>query len=265
MKNKLRYSSEWQLPEFEIKEFQPKKNKYCIGLPVINEGQRLKKQLLKMKPYSNIVDILIFDGGSTDGSVDFQFLKKQNVRALLVKKSPGKQGTQLRMGLAYALREGYEGILTVDGNNKDGVEAIPDFIQKLKEGYDLVQGSRYVKGGKELNTPWLRHLGNHFILAPLFSLFSGFNYSDVTNGFRGYSVKLLTDRKVAPFRDVFVSYELLFYLGVRAGQLKYKITELPVFRGYPQKGKIPTKITGVKALINVFTIGVKVVANFYNP
>ena len=33
----------WQLPEFEIKEFVSKKTDYCICIPVINEGEKLKK------------------------------------------------------------------------------------------------------------------------------------------------------------------------------------------------------------------------------
>lgn len=264
MKKVINYPKEWELPEFEITEFQGKKTKYCIGIPVINEGSRIQKQLIQMKQFSDLADIIIFDGGSTDGSVDEKFLKKQNVRTLLIKKSPGKQGAQLRMGLAYALRQGYEGVITIDGNNKDGVEAIPDFIDKLNQGYDLIQGSRYVEGGREENTPLLRHVGNHLILASLFSLAARFHFTDVTNGFRGYSKKLLIDKKVNPFRNIFVSYELLFYLGVRAARLHYKIVEIPVYRGYP-KGQIPTKISGLGALLNVLVTGIKVAGGFYNP
>lgn len=48
------------------------------------------------------------------------------------------------MGLHFALTFGYKGVLTIDGNNKDSIEDVPEFVAKLKEGYDLVQGSRFI-------------------------------------------------------------------------------------------------------------------------
>jgi dolichol-phosphate mannosyltransferase len=256
--------SDWQLPIFDKKVFFKKKHSYCLGIPIINEGERFKKQLRKLKKYTSLVDILIFDGGSSDGSTDLLFLKKMGVRAFLIKKSPGKQGTQLRMGFAYALQEGYEGVITIDGNNKDGVEAIPHFLALLKKGKDFMQGSRYQKGGRSINTPHLRHIGNHLILAPLFSLAAGFHFTDVTNGFRAYSKKLLLDPQVKPFRDIFISYELIFYLGVRAAQLGYKVTEIPVVRRYPRH-TVPTKIKGLASLLQVFKVGIQTTFGYYNP
>ena len=46
------------------------------------------------------------------------------------------------MLLDYALGEDYEGFVLLDGNGKDGVEAIPSFFAALDEGFDYVQGSR---------------------------------------------------------------------------------------------------------------------------
>lgn len=57
------------------------------------------------------------------------------------------------MGLYWALERGYEGVVTIDGNDKDSIEDVPRFLEKLKEGYDLVQGSRFLKGGRAVNTP----------------------------------------------------------------------------------------------------------------
>ena len=53
---------------------------------VINEGERIQKQLQKMKPLADQIDIVVADGGSTDGSLGIDFLKSQDVRALLTKK-----------------------------------------------------------------------------------------------------------------------------------------------------------------------------------
>lgn len=257
-------TNNWSLPKFKLSEFAPKKTKYCIGIPVINEGKKFTNQLQQMKKYSQLVDILIFDGGSTDGSTDSGLLKKQCVRTLLVLKSPGKQGTQLRMGLAYALKEEYEGIITIDGNGKDGVDAIPLFIEALHEGYDLVAGSRFIKGGQAVNTPLGRLLGIRFILAPLISLSAKRWYTDTTNGFRAYSKRYLLNPGVQPFRSIFVGYELLFYLTVRASQLGFRTKEIPVVRSYP-KNKIPTKIKGFWGNVNIIIISLKILFGFYSP
>lgn len=254
----------WQLPKFEVLTFRSKKTKYCICIPVLNEGEKIKKELKKMLPFSKMADILIADWGSTDGSTDLKFLKKMNVRTLLTLKSPGRQGTQLRMAFSYALKQGYEGIMQIDGNNKDGVEAIVDFIKALDEGFDYVQGSRFIKGGQAINTPPMRYFAVRFLASPVLSLGAGYWYTDVTNGFRGYSSKYLLHPKVKPFREIFVNYELNMYLTVRANQLGLKIKEIPVERKYA-KGKVQTKISFFKGNFNFLLSQIKAALGFYNP
>lgn len=262
--NILKTKKEWQVTSYKIKEFHKKRTKYCICIPVLNEGEKIKNQLKKMLPFSKMADIIIADWGSTDGSTKKTFLKKMGVRTLLVMKSEGRQGTQLRMGFSYALMQGYKGIIQIDGNNKDGIEAIPRFIEALDEGYDYVQGSRFIKGGKAVNTPPLRLLAVRFLAAPILSLGALFWYTDVTNGFRGYSRRYLLHPKVKPFRDIFVHYELNMYLTVRANQLCLKTKEIPVSRKYPQ-GKVYTKISFLKGNSNFLLSQIKAALGYYNP
>ncbi len=248
----------WQVPKFDLKELKPRSHDYCVCIPIINEGEKIQKQLGKLKELSNQIDIIILDAGSTDGSLNEPILIENHVRALLTKQDKGKLSAQLRMGFAYAIEQGYKGIVTVDGNNKDSVESIPDFISKLEEGYDFVQGSRYVPGGKEINTPLSRKLAIKLIHAPFISLMAGFHYTDTTNGFRAHSSIFLQDHRLQPFRDMFDTYELLAYLSVKAPRIGYRVTEIPVTRSYP-KGKVPTKISPlrgnwllIKVLLNLF-------------
>lgn len=257
--------SSWQLPTYKIHKFHKKRTKYCICIPVLNEGENIKKQLKEMLPYSKMADIIIADWGSHDGSTDTKFLKSMNVKTLLTMKDPkGRQGTQLRMGFAYCLKQGYEGIIQIDGNNKDGVEAIPNFIRALNEGFDYVQGSRFIKGGKAINTPPLRYFAVRFLAAPILSLGAGFWYTDVTNGFRGYSRRYLLHPKLQPFRDIFVKYEFNMYLTVRANQLGLKTKETPVSRIYPI-GKVHTKISFLKGNFDFLLSQIKAALGVYNP
>ena len=117
-----------------------------------------------------LVDTIIVDGGSTDGSLAEEFLRSVGLRALLTKLGPGKLSAQLRCGYAWALLAGYEGIITIDGNGKDGVETIPDFIAALDDGYGYVQASRFIRGGRSENTPLIRLLAIRLLHAPLLEL-----------------------------------------------------------------------------------------------
>lgn len=253
----------WEFPDFDVLELSPKHNKYCVCVFVINEGERIQKQLKAMKKFAKQIDIVVADGGSTDRSLERDFLKTQNVRALLTKKGKGKLSAQMRMAFAWALHEGYEGVVVVDGNGKDDISAIPDFIKKLDDGYDHIQGSRFVPGGKAINTPLSREIGLHFIHAPLISLAARQRHTDTTNGFRGYSAKLLKDDDIAVFRDVFQTYELHYYLAIESSRRKqYKTIETPVTRAYP-KGKAPTKISPVKGNVHIMGVLLRAVAGRY--
>lgn len=234
----------WEVPTFLLYEFRPQRTDYCVCIPIINEGDRIKKQLAEMRTYGidQRADILICDGGSTDGSTNLGLLRASGVRALLVKTGSGKLSAQLRMGYAYALRQGYLGVVTIDGNGKDGVDAIPNFLHELDADFDFIQGSRFITGGEAVHTPWLRWCAIRFLHAPLISLAARFWYTDTTNGFRGYSRRYLLDPRVQPFRHIFNTYELLAYLSVRAPQLGMATKEIPVRRAYPTGGELPTKI-----------------------
>jgi len=258
-------SSSWELPNYITAELAPRQSKYCVCIPVINEGMKIRSQLDRMKWLSKDIDIIIADGGSTDGSLSVDVLSELGVRVLLTKQDTGKLSAQLRMVFAYALQQGYEGIITIDGNNKDDPDAILSFIKALDEGFDHVQGSRFIKGGKAINTPLPRLIGIKLIHAPLISLASGFRYTDTTNGFRAYSRKFLLDDRVAPFRKVFSAYELHYYLAIRSARLGYRITELPVSRRYPDKGPTPTKISPIKGNLLVMKTLIKACFHQFDP
>lgn len=254
----------WQFPGFKTSELRPKKNKYCICVFVINEGEKVQKQLQKMKAYTKLVDIIIADGGSTDGSLKLEFLKTVGVRTLLTKTGPGKLSAQMRMAFAYALDQSYEGVVVVDGNGKDDINAIPDFVRLLDEGYDHIQGSRFIKGGKAINTPLQRLIAVRLIHAPLISLAARHRHTDTTNGFRAYSRRLLEDPKIAVFRDIFQTYELHYHLSIESARRKYKLIEIPVTRKYPKKGKTPTKISPIKGNAHVMGVLFKAVRGKYS-
>jgi len=261
------YEKKPGVPRFECTRYGEKKNDYIVLIPIINEGERIITELKRAKEHniSGFADIVICDGGSTDGSTEDEILKSLDVNALLVKKDEGKQGAQLRMGIWWALENGYKGIITIDGNNKDSIDDIPSFIAKLEEGFDLIQGSRFVKGGHAENTPFVRWLAVRLLHAPVISLTAHQKFTDTTNAYRGYSRRYLEDERVQPLRDIFMTYELLAYLSVRATQIGMKACEIPVSRVYPAKEKTPTKISFFKGNGNLLKILFRNARGRYNP
>src|SRR5258706_10044570 len=123
----------WQVPEFHAWIWRSRQSAYCLVIPVINEGERIKSLLARMGALDLFkrIDVIIVDGGSTDGSLDSATLAGMGLRGLLTKIGPGGLGAQLRCGYAFALDEGYEGIVTIDGNDKDDPKDIPAFIDAL--------------------------------------------------------------------------------------------------------------------------------------
>jgi hypothetical protein len=254
-----------ELPAYSVRELRPRRHDFALAVFVLNEGERIRLQLAKMKPLRDEVDIVIVDGGSTDGALDESFLEYCGVRALLVKRGPGALSAQMRIGLYWCLRDGYLGIVTIDGNDKDDSSAVPSFVAALRDGVDHVQGSRYVPGGRAVRTPLARHLGVTLLHAPAISLAARHRYTDTTNGFRAYSARFLRDPRVKPFRNVFQRYELHYYLAIRAARLGFRVIELPVTRTYPATGGVPSKIKGWRGNVAILQTLWDAIRGRFNP
>lgn len=82
---------------------------------------------------------------------------------------------------------------------------------------------------------WL--LSVRLLHAPVISLTAGQRFTDTTNAYRVYSARYLRDECIKPRRDVFMTYEFLAYLTVRAVQMGMKTCEVPVAGIYPRTGK----------------------------
>jgi hypothetical protein len=253
------------VPAHERFHFGPKRHRYAIAVFCLDENGRVRAQLDRMAPYADLADIVVADGGSTDNSLALDRLDGFRLSALLIKRDEGHLSAQMRMAIGFVVEQGYEGLVVIDGNGKDDVSAIPRFLDLLDQGYDHVQGSRYMRGGRGVNTPLARHLGVKLIHAPLISLAARHRYTDTTNGFRAYSRRLLIDPRVSPLREVFLGYELHYYLAIKAARLGFKVIETPVMRSYPPGERAPTKIRGLRGNIGVLRTLGNVVRGVYDP
>lgn len=255
---------EWEVPIHELTNLKDKQREYCVIITVWNEGERIQNQLREMQSQLTYVDIILADSYSNDGVLAEPFLQEMNITALLQTHERGL-GCALRMGIAYALNKEYKGIITIDGNGKDGVEAIEIMVKKLEEGFDCIQASRFIKGGKHFNTPLERYIGVRYVIAPILALGCGFWFTDPTNGFKGLSRDYLLHPKVQPLRHVFKKFNMQYYLNYRAPKIGLKTTEIPASRGYPADGSIPTKIHGFKTRFTIIWELILTSFGRYNP
>ncbi len=225
-------------------EFADKATAFCMIVVEYNKGDRFIRQLGEMAQRAELADIVVSERRTTDGSTNPEWLRSCKVRALLTTDEAGA-ASAMRMGLAYALEQGYLGVGVMDGNGKDSMAVLPEFLRQLELGVDFVQGSRFMLGGHHKNTPLVRIPGIRLVMGPLLCMGCGYWYTDAMNGFRGYSRKYLLHPGVEPLRSCFVHFNVQMYLSLRAPALKLRVVEIPVSRVYPDDGSVPTKVTGI--------------------
>ena len=217
-------------------------NKYTLGICGFNEGEKLKTVVERFNDYS-LYDTLIVDDGSTDGS--FEKLPR-NEHVLVIRNAENRgAGYGVRQLLCQAKKQGYEAIIFVSGNNKDRPEDVGKFVKALEEGYDLIQGSRYLPGGGFAKMPLYRTLATRFVHPWLFSLITGKWITDSTNGFRAVRLSILDDKRLDLNQDWLDRYELEPYLFYKVITLGYRVKEVPVTKIYPPKKQGYTKMKPV--------------------
>ncbi len=213
--------------------------KYLVGICSYNEGPKIKRVLEKFNDYAHY-DVLIIDDGSMDGSVktDYPGLPVTVIR----NSTPQGAGFGTRQILEYAYKKGYVAAHFVAGNDKDSAQDVGKLEEAIEQGFDLVQGSRYLPGGKYGRMPFYRTVATRFIHPVLFSLITARKITDSTNGFRAVRVSVMDDKRIDLSQSWLDQYELEPYLFYKMIKLGYKIKEVPVTKIYPPAQEGYTKM-----------------------
>lgn len=205
-------------------------------IKVQNVIERFLKCRNKISLSSTQLDYLVVDDGSTDESSQIiAGFKDRGVKTIKHEKRKGV-GAAIRTAIHYALKKQYDILVIMAGNDKDNPEEIPGLLDPiLKEDYDLVQGSRYLKpGGTGGDMPSYRKIATR--LHPwLFSLITRRKMTDTTNGFRAFKLSIFKDQRIDLDQEWLDTYELEPYLLFRAVTLGFKVKEVPVTKIYPPK------------------------------
>jgi len=217
-------------------------------LPAYNEEDRIALPLKGMPP---IVDTpLVVDDGSTDRTAAVAREHGAHVISLPIHHD---LDTAIRTGFEYAVENSFDIIVVMAGNGKDDPAQIPLLLGPIEEeGYDYVQGSRYMKGGEHGKMPLHRALATR--LYPwLLRVYPGFKATDGTNGFRAYKTSILADERIDVHQSWLRRTSLEFYLSIRVMQLGYRVIEVPVRKIYPETSNYK-QYTKVKPLSDWWNI-----------
>ncbi len=116
--------------------------KSLTALPVFNEAAHVTPVLDVVRRYSS--DVLVVNDGSTDGTSDL--LAARNDIHLITHSRNSGYGAALVSAFDFALRGGYEVLVTIDCDGQHEPALIPHFVRTCMEGSaDIVSGSRYLR------------------------------------------------------------------------------------------------------------------------
>jgi len=157
---------------------------------------------------------------------------------LIVNEKRMGVGFGIRQGLRYCQANGYKFVVLMAANGKDDPSEIPRLTRALSRGFEYVQGSRFMRGGRGERTPFPR--GIFVRLWPeIWTLLVGRRLTEVTNGFRAYTMHLLHDNRIHLDQPWLDHYALEYYLHYKALTCGYRYCEVPVTKTYawPHNGK----------------------------
>ncbi len=225
--------------------------KTIIVMPVANEEdsmQRILDEVLAL-PYDNLYIYPVVDGYSKDNTEKIiRDMEKMTdrVKCIFYEKSSGVISCYLE-GFRRALQDGAEFVIEMDGGGSHLPSEIPEFIEKLEEGYDCVWGSRYVKGGDVSDHPLYRRiLSSGGTL--LSNLVLGTNLRDMTSGFEAFRREVLESLKL----DQFLSTGHMYQTEMRYYCRKLRTVEVPIhYRGGSSSLRLKTVIEALEILFKL--------------
>ena len=194
-----------------------------IVIPVYNEGANFRTLWDELSsgihtPFTAVV-VYDFDEDNTV-PVAREIIASGETRIRLVKNAYGR-------GVTNAIKTGLEAVesgpvLVTMADLSDELTTVDRMYELYQQGYDLVCGSRYMKGGRLIGGPFLKQLMSRVSGVTLY-YFRGLPTHDATNAFKLYDAAMVHALKV----ESVAGFELGLELTVKAFLNGYRIAEIP--------------------------------------
>ena len=189
--------------------------KICILIPVHNEANGIDFLIEELK--KKAFDVIVVDDGSTDES---GLIAKEKGAIVLTHPQKMGKGVSLRDGFDYAIQQGYEGLITMDGDRQHDVKDLTQFILKAKECHPCVIAGSRMRNYKGM--PFIRLIVNR-IMSAMVSMLCRQSIPDTQCGFRFISCEILGDIQLSS-GDFEIESEVL----IKASRKGYKIYSVPI-------------------------------------
>lgn len=206
-----------------------KKPRIVVIAPLYNEKGKIGNAIRRI-PRAEVDEVIVVNDASTDGSREEA--EAAGARIIDHPKTEGV-GAAIRTGYQWGLKEGFDILVVIAGNDKDEPTEIPRLVKPIIDGQaDYVQGSRYREGGRYGKLPKHR-----LILTRAYTWFvrlvTGCPITDATNGFRAVTREVLLDPRIKMDQEWLNRGELEYYIQLKVIKYKYRFAEVPCSKIYP--------------------------------
>ena len=200
--------------------------KILVCIPAFNEAGTIAEIIRKSRKYSD--NIIVYDDGSTDNTCEVA----RSAGATVIRNPENKgYGVAIRSLFQAAKEKDADIMVTLDSDGQHDPDQIAEVIEPLKQGFDIVIGSRFLKSDGKQKVPRYRSFG----IKTITKLTQAASYNGITDsqsGFRAYNKNALS--KINLFEDgMAVSTEIL----LRASEKKLLMTEVPITVRYDMKDR----------------------------
>lgn len=201
--------------------------KTLVIIPTYNERENISLVIEEVKKYLPSTDILVIDDNSPDRTYEIveEISKNDSSIHLIKREKKLGLGSAYVIGFKYAIENNYDVVFQMDADFSHQPSDIVRLLEKIKEGYDLAIGSRYISGVNVVNWPMKRLLLSYF--ANLYArVITSVPVKDLTSGFKAIKTSALKSIDLDSIKSN--GYGFQIEITFRIYNKGYKIVEIPI-------------------------------------